>query len=154
MFFFFFFLLLSCFQLHQKRSLCHEVIHFTDLFSSSRVSPVDMALCGSVRGGFRAGVGVMLLGLSLAQPVPGHAACPTAVTPLNLTQPEYQDTAAEDTIAGFMSALVQSFLHTVQPRPFPKGECHQCYSDIKHLDARVPVQIVCDIYQTEKPGDV
>lgn len=87
-----------------------------------------MALCESVRGGWRwrgsggafgAVVGVMLLGLSLAQSVPRQAACPAAVAPLSLTQPEYQGTE-EDTSVGFMSALVQSFLHTVQPKPFPK----------------------------------
>lgn len=124
----------------------------TCFLSPGRVSPVDMALCESVRGGWRwrgsggafgAVVGVMLLGLSLAQSVPRQAACPAAVAPLSLTQPEYQGTE-EDTSVGFMSALVQSFLHTVQPKPFPKGECHQCYSLIKHLEAQVPVYIILD----------
>ncbi|CAK6982882.1 prominin-2 [Scomber scombrus] len=72
---------------------------------------------GSV-GPFRAGVGVLLLGLSLAQSVPPQGACPAAAAPQSLTQPRYQDTTRQDT--GFMKALVQSFLHTVQPNPFPE----------------------------------
>ena len=72
----------------------------------------------------RAGVGVLLLllGLSLAQSDPPYAACPAVMAPHSLTQPQYQDTAEENGITGFMSALVQSFLHTVQPNPFPKGQ--------------------------------
>ncbi|XP_044069096.1 prominin-2 [Siniperca chuatsi] len=70
-------------------------------------------------GVFRAGVGVLLLGISLAQSVPSQTACPAAAAPQSLTQPHYQDTA-ESTSVGFMAALVQSFLHTVQPNPFPK----------------------------------
>nr|XP_046257014.1 prominin-2 [Scatophagus argus] len=90
---------------------------------SPPVSPAEMGLCESMRGltwQFRAGVGVLLLWLSLAQSVPPDATCPAAAAPQNLTQPQYQGTAEEDTIVGFMAALVQSFLHTVQPKPFPK----------------------------------
>lgn len=71
-------------------------------------------------GVFRAGVGVLLLGLSLAQSVPPQGACPTAVAQQSLTQPKYEDTEEQDAGAGFMAALVQSFLHTVQPNPFPE----------------------------------
>uniref|UniRef100_A0A8C9Y3W9 Prominin-1-A-like n=1 Tax=Sander lucioperca TaxID=283035 RepID=A0A8C9Y3W9_SANLU len=87
-----------------------------------------MGLCESVRGWswpgsagtFRAGVGVLLLGLSLAQSVPPQPVCPAAAAPQSLTQPQYQDTAKVDAGVGFMAALVQSFLRTVQPNPLPK----------------------------------
>ncbi|XP_053188901.1 prominin-2 [Scomber japonicus] len=73
---------------------------------------------GSV-GPFRTGVGMLLLGLSLAQSVPPQGACPEAAAPQSLTQPQYyKDTTSQDT--GFMKAVVQSFLHTVQPNPFPE----------------------------------
>lgn len=99
-----------------------------------------MGLCESMRGwrwqgsgaALRAGVGVLLLGLSLAQSVPPHTACPAAAAPHSLSQPQYQDTAGEDTIVGFMAPLVQSFLQAVQPNPFPKGQCRQYYSLSKH----------------------
>lgn len=102
-----------------------------------------MGLCESVRGwrwqgsagAFGAGLGVLLLGLCLAQSAPSQTTCPSAVAPQNLTQPQYQDTAEEDAGVGFMAAPVQSFLHTVQPNPFPKGQCHQYYSLIKHLSS-------------------
>ncbi|XP_056292200.1 prominin-1-like [Pseudoliparis swirei] len=88
-----------------------------------------MRFCESVRGqrgqrgqggagAFRAAVAVLLL--SLAQSAPPQTACPAAVAPKSLTQPQYQHTAEEDTSVGFMAALVQSFLHTVQPYPFPQ----------------------------------
>ncbi|KAM8859058.1 prominin-2 isoform 2-T3 [Spinachia spinachia] len=83
-----------------------------------------MELCGSVRGRrSRGGAAVLLLWLSraLAQSVPPQSVCPAAAAPLSLTQPKYQQTAKEDASVGFMAALVQSFLHTVQPNPFPKG---------------------------------
>ncbi|XP_039996117.1 prominin-2 isoform X1 [Xiphias gladius] len=70
-------------------------------------------------GQLGAGVGVMLLGLSLAQSVPPQTACAAAAAPQSLSQPLYQDTTGKETDVGFMSALVQSFLHTVQPNPFP-----------------------------------
>lgn len=96
-----------------------------------------MRLCESMRqgsaGAFRAGVGVLLLGLSLAQTVPQHAACPAAVAPQNLTQVQNQDTE-EDTTAGFMASFVQSFLHTVQPKPFPVGQYRRYYTLSKHLE--------------------
>ncbi|KAF3708254.1 Prominin-1-A Prominin-like protein 1 [Channa argus] len=73
---------------------------------------------GSSTGALRAGVGVMLLGLSLAQSVPPQSSCSAAVAPQSLTQPQYQN-IAQDTSAGFIAPLVHSFLHTVQPNPFP-----------------------------------
>ncbi|XP_035519867.1 prominin-2 [Morone saxatilis] len=76
--------------------------------------------CRGIAGAFSASVGLLLLGLSLAQSVPPQTTCPAAVAPQSFAQPYYQNTAGEDTIVGFMSALVQSFLHTVQPKPFPK----------------------------------
>ncbi|XP_070696693.1 prominin-2 [Pempheris klunzingeri] len=87
-----------------------------------------MGLCESARGRwwqghagvFRAGVGALLLGLSLAQSGPPQTACPAAAAPQSLTQPHYLDTAGEDASAGSMTAVVRSFLHTVQPKPFPK----------------------------------
>ncbi|KAK9541582.1 hypothetical protein VZT92_001614 [Zoarces viviparus] len=72
-------------------------------------------------GALRAAVGVLLLlRLGLAQSVPPHTVCPAAASPQSLTEPQYQHTAEEDASVGFMEALVQSFLHTVQPNPFPK----------------------------------
>ncbi|XP_075933073.1 prominin-2 [Anarhichas minor] len=71
-------------------------------------------------GALRAVVGVLLLRLSLAQSVPPQTVCPAAASPQSLTEPQYQHTAEEDASVGFMEALVQSFLHTVQPNPFPK----------------------------------
>lgn len=70
-------------------------------------------------GAFSGGVAVLLLGLSLVQPVSAQSVCPAAQTPQNLTQPEYHDQAEAE--EGFMKALVQSFLHTVQPRDLPIG---------------------------------
>ncbi|XP_060943228.1 prominin-2 [Limanda limanda] len=70
-------------------------------------------------GVLRACVAVMLLGLSLSQAGPPQTACPAAA-PLDLTEVVYQDTTAKDTGLGFMVPLIQSFLHTVQPNPFPE----------------------------------
>lgn len=86
-----------------------------------------MGLCESMRGCagiLRASVGALLLGLGLAQSVGPNAACPAAVAPQGLGQPQYQDTAEEDTGSGFMAPLVQSFLQTLQPNSFPDGQCH------------------------------
>uniref|UniRef100_A0A3P8T8Y3 Prominin 2 n=1 Tax=Amphiprion percula TaxID=161767 RepID=A0A3P8T8Y3_AMPPE len=87
-----------------------------------------MELCENTRSwrwqgsaaAFRGVVGVMLLlGLSSAQSVPPQAACSGAATPQSLTQPQYNETVKEDTGVGFMAPVVQSFLHTIQPNPFP-----------------------------------
>uniref|UniRef100_A0A3Q1AWX0 Prominin 2 n=1 Tax=Amphiprion ocellaris TaxID=80972 RepID=A0A3Q1AWX0_AMPOC len=87
-----------------------------------------MALCENTRSwrwqgsvaAFRGVVGVMLLlGLSSAQSVPPQAACSGAAMPQSLTQPQYNETVKEDTGVGFMAPVVRSFLHTIQPNPFP-----------------------------------
>ncbi|KAG7236379.1 hypothetical protein INR49_001076 [Caranx melampygus] len=84
-----------------------------------------MGLCESMRGwrwrgrGLGTLVGVMLLGLSLAQSVPPKTVCAANVAQQNLPQPEYQD-IGDNTDEGFMATFVQSFLHTVQPNTFPK----------------------------------
>ena len=125
-----------------RQSLCHEVITFsvwTSLFTP--VTPVDMGLHESVSswrwqgsgGAFRAAVGVLLLGLSLAQSAPPHAACPAAAAPQSVPQPQYQDT--EKDVMGFLSGFVHSFLQTVQPNALPKGQCHWYYSPLKLLES-------------------
>ncbi|XP_030604018.1 prominin-2 [Archocentrus centrarchus] len=72
-------------------------------------------------GGFRGVVGVMLLVFSLAHPVLSQTACKEDAAIQNLTQPQYSDTDQNNTNMGFMAALVQSFLYTVQPSSFPTG---------------------------------
>lgn len=74
------------------------------------------------------GLGMMLLGLSLAQSFPTDNACPAVDGLQNLTQPEYQNTVVADTGVAFMASLVHSFLHSVQPNPFPTGQCHPHHS--------------------------
>uniref|UniRef100_A0A8K9WPH0 Prominin 2 n=1 Tax=Oncorhynchus mykiss TaxID=8022 RepID=A0A8K9WPH0_ONCMY len=71
---------------------------------------------GGCAGVVLAWIGALLLGSSLALPLP--ATCPKGVSPLNLIQTQYQSIPGAD--AGFMSGVVQSFLHTIQPNPFPK----------------------------------
>lgn len=63
---------------------------------------------------------MLLLGLCLARSASSETSCQEAAAPQSLTQPEYEDAAEEDAGVGFMAAPVQSFLHTVQPNPFPK----------------------------------
>ncbi|XP_005743918.1 prominin-2 [Pundamilia nyererei] len=63
-------------------------------------------------------VGVVLLGLSLTQPVLSQTSCKADVAPQNFTQPHYHNTAKNNSKTGFMSAIVQSFLHTVEPNAF------------------------------------
>lgn len=104
-----------------------------------------MGLCETMRacrrqgnaGAFRAGVGVLLLGLGLAQSVPSQAACPAAAAPQSLAQPDYLETAEEDTGVGFMAALVHSFLHTVQPNPFPKDLILKFAREIDRLNQEI-----------------
>nr|XP_029134978.1 prominin-1-A-like isoform X2 [Labrus bergylta] len=84
-----------------------------------------MGLCVNMRwqqgsaGAFRAGVGALLLGLSLAQSIPPQAVCRAALAQQSLPENQYHETAEGDS-GGFLSAFVQSFLNTVQPNPFPK----------------------------------
>ncbi|XP_041803369.1 prominin-2 [Chelmon rostratus] len=114
-----------------------------------------MGLCESMRGWrrqgsaavFRAGVGVLLLGLSLAQTAPPRAACPAAAAPQSLAQPQYQNSAGEDTVVAFMAALVQSFLHTVQPNPFPKDLILKIVQDIERVQSNQEILKETLLYQ-------
>ncbi|XP_034538354.1 prominin-2 isoform X2 [Notolabrus celidotus] len=103
-----------------------------------------MGLCDSVRfwrwqhgsaGAFRAGVGVLLLGLSLAQSIPSQAVCRAVATQQNLTEYEYQgpEDTEETPNSGFLSAFVQSFLHTVQPNPLPKDLILELVQDVNKV---------------------
>uniref|UniRef100_A0A667YAG2 Prominin 2 n=1 Tax=Myripristis murdjan TaxID=586833 RepID=A0A667YAG2_9TELE len=76
--------------------------------------------CQGGAGAFRAAVGVLLLGFSLAQSTVPQPQCPKGVAPHSLNQPHYLNNSAVDTGVGFMKDIVQSFLHTVQPNPFPQ----------------------------------
>lgn len=73
-----------------------------------------------------------LLLLSLLQSASTNAACPPAVVPQNLSQPHYQNTTG-DGVAGFVTSFVQSFLNTVQPNPFPQGQCQHYFPGIKEV---------------------
>lgn len=88
-------------------------------------------------GAFGVSVSALLLGLSLAQSVSPNNECPAVLASQSLSQPQYQDTADDESTAGFMAALVQFFLHTVQPNPFPQGQLYQYYPLIKHI--KLPV---------------
>ncbi|XP_061601189.1 prominin-2 [Cololabis saira] len=89
---------------------------------------MKMALCESMgsggwrcrAGGLGGAVGLMLLGFIFIQSVHPGAACSAALAPKNFTPPQYQATAKENPGVGFLAALVQSFLNTVQPNPFPQ----------------------------------
>lgn len=85
---------------------------------------------------FRGVVGVMLLllGLSSAQSVPPQAACSGAATPQNLTQPQYYEAVKEDTGVGFMAPVVQSFLNTIQPNPFPADLILKIVQDFDRME--------------------
>lgn len=102
----------------------------------------------SSSGGFRGGVGVMLvllllLGLSWAQSNPPQTACESATAPQSLTQPDYLDTVQKDSGGGFMSAIVQSFLNLVQPHPFPKDLILKIIED--YAQARLDQKIVKEV---------
>lgn len=118
------------------RTLCHEVIVFSEPLCPSlslclHTSTADMGFCESTGGqryqGFSgtlgAFVGALLLGLSLAQSAPSNSTCGVNVTMKVLTQPQYKDTITGDSAEDFISPFVHSFLQTVQPNPFPEGEC-------------------------------
>lgn len=79
-------------------------------------------------GAFRAGVGLLLLALSLPQSVPAQGACPPGAVPQNLEQPQYQDPVTVD--SAFIASFVQSFLHTVQPKAFPTDLILEIVRDI------------------------
>ncbi|XP_063347590.1 prominin-2 [Pelmatolapia mariae] len=77
-------------------------------------------------------VGVVLLGLSLTQPVLSQTSCKADVAPQNFTQPHYHDTAKNNSKTGFMSAIVQSFLYTVQPNAFPSDLVVTVVKEFQH----------------------
>uniref|UniRef100_A0A8C6SV15 Prominin 2 n=1 Tax=Neogobius melanostomus TaxID=47308 RepID=A0A8C6SV15_9GOBI len=60
---------------------------------------------------------VHLMGSALSQVVPSQ--CPEGASPHSLEQPEYEATVRPE--GNFMAPFVQSFLNTVQPKPFPEG---------------------------------
>lgn len=135
----------SLFPGTSRQSFCHEVITLLICFLRTSILPpfssVNMKTWRwqGIAGLFRVEVGMLLLGLSLAQSIPPQDACPKAMALQNLTQPQYQDTTSQDT--GFMTALVQSFLHTVQPNPFPEGQCHSNLTHQSNLGSLCHVQI-------------
>lgn len=59
---------------------------------------------------------VHVMGSALSQAVP--SLCPAGAAPHSLEQPVYEATVKPE--GDFMAPFVQSFLNTVQPRPFPK----------------------------------
>ncbi|KAK0135621.1 Prominin-1-A [Merluccius polli] len=69
----------------------------------------------------RAGLVLLLLESAVAQTAAPKVPCGKEVVSQNLSQPGYLDNPVVDTGAGFMSLLVQSFLNTVQPNPFPQA---------------------------------
>lgn len=85
-----------------------------------------MGLCENTRSwrwrgsaaSFRAVIGAVLLGLSMAQ------TCPAGETHQNLTLPSYLDPAEKHNGVEFMASFVRSFLQTLQPNVFPTGRCH------------------------------
>lgn len=73
---------------------------------------------------FMPSFGLLLLLLSLVQPGSANAACP-AVVLQRLSQPQYQNTTGGNAVGSGFASVVQSFLNTVQPKPFPQGQCQQ-----------------------------
>lgn len=59
---------------------------------------------------------MQLVGSALSQSILSQ--CPEGAAPHSLEQPEYKDAVRPE--GDFMAPFVQSFLNTVQPRPFPK----------------------------------
>uniref|UniRef100_A0A3B4B8X1 Prominin 2 n=1 Tax=Periophthalmus magnuspinnatus TaxID=409849 RepID=A0A3B4B8X1_9GOBI len=58
------------------------------------------------------------VGSCLCQVVPSQSPCPEGATPHSLEQPVYEESVRP--VGDFMASFVQSFLNTVQPKPFPK----------------------------------
>lgn len=76
-------------------------------------------------GGFRSVMGLMGVELLVIfQLVHSQPTCPAAPAQENLTQPQYEAATQKDPSVGFMAPFSQSFLNTVQPNPFPAGQCH------------------------------
>ncbi|XP_068183415.1 prominin-2 [Antennarius striatus] len=95
-----------------------------------------MGLCANMRGCSQwsctglFSVGLLVFGFSMVQSVSSDSTCPAAEVPQNLNQPQYHDTAKDDGM-GFITNLVQSFLHTVQPNPFPEDLILEVVEDFK-----------------------
>lgn len=126
---------LSHFQTHQD-GLCAMRWSFSlNLFVQPSLchhtSTAVMGFCESTRarrcqgfsGTLGAFVGALLLGVSLAQSAPPNSTCGANVTTKILTQPQYKDIKTTYTAEDLVSPFVHSFLHTVQPNPFPGGKC-------------------------------
>ncbi|XP_056148016.1 prominin-2 [Lampris incognitus] len=100
-----------------------------------------MGSCENMRGRWRRGSsgslmsGIGLLLFSLAQSTSAQAHCPIGGGPRDLTQPKYQGDMAEDTGVGFMSAIVQSFLSTVQPNHFPEDLILKLVRDLDQVQS-------------------
>ncbi|XP_053732021.1 prominin-2 isoform X2 [Synchiropus splendidus] len=78
-------------------------------------------------------VGVLLVQLSQAQTNPLQASCLPDRIQYGIAYPNYNDTTGKNPAASFISAPVQSFLRTVQPRPFPKDLIQEVYQDIPKI---------------------
>ncbi|XP_006808022.1 prominin-2 [Neolamprologus brichardi] len=94
-------------------------------------------------------VGVVLLGLSLTQPVLSQTSCKADVAPQNFTQPHYHNTAKNNSKTGFMSAIVQSFLHTVEPNAFSSD---LVVTVVKEFQRRQPDQAIIKEILVHKVG--
>lgn len=70
-------------------------------------------------------LGLLILLFSLVQSGSANAPCPSADFLQNLSQPQYQNTTGGSVVGSGLSSFVQSFLKTVQPNQFPKGQWQQ-----------------------------
>ncbi|KAM8852893.1 prominin-2 [Synchiropus picturatus] len=78
-------------------------------------------------------VSVLLVQLSQAQTNPLQASCLPDRIQYGIVYPNYNDTTGKNPAASFISAPVQSFLHTVQPKPFPKDLIQEVYQGIQKI---------------------
>lgn len=87
---------------------------------------------------------LLMLLLSLVQPGSANAACLPAVDLHNLSQPQYQNTTGGSVVGTGLASFVQSFLSTIQPNPFPQGQCQQYFLVITEvlLRPRGPVWVI------------
>lgn len=105
---------------------------------SQLISRTGMRLCSRTSGWswqgytgtFMPSLGLpllLLMLLSLVQSGSANAACLPAVDLHNLSQPQYQNTTGGSVVGTGLASFVQSFLSTVQPNPFPQGQCQQYF---------------------------
>ncbi|KAM9804206.1 prominin-2 [Neosynchiropus ocellatus] len=80
-----------------------------------------------------AALAVLLVQLSQAQTNPLQASCSADSIQYGIVYPHYDDTTGKNPTAAFISAPVQSFLHTVQPKPFPKDLIQEVYQDVQKI---------------------